>query len=80
MAEDPDGGDIYSLPKDQLLKLAPPLSHQPAYTHDKLVREALGNNQCVLLTGHHLEGPTSMSSDELVAWRGSLNQDVICMG
>ena len=80
MANAPDAGDVYSVPEDWCLRLGSPGSDQPIYAHDSLVRDALGDNQCVLLTRYHLEGPTSMSADEMVAWRGSLNQKVVCIG
>lgn len=80
MPNAPDAGDVYSVPEDWCLRLGPPGSDQPIYAHYSLVRDALGDNWCILLTGYHLEGLTSMSADDMAPWRGSLNQKVVCMG
>lgn len=80
MAKAPDARDSRHLLQEQFLILGPPRAHESIQTNDKSVREALGNGQCVLITGQHLDGPTSMSADDILAWRGSLQHKIQCIG
>lgn len=80
MAAAPDARDP-SLPLGhQCLLLEPPQEHEPVHVYDDRVREALGNGHCVLLAGQNLEGPDSLSLEELMAWRGPQSQNLECMG
>ena len=74
MANAPDGR--YSL---DCTVLEPPRMEQPIYANDSAVRRALGNGRCVLLTGHTLEGP-SLSKEDMLAFRGSLQHKLECIG
>ena len=80
MASAPDARDASSSLGDQCLLLEPPLEHEHSYVHDNRVREALGNGRCVLLAGQNLDGPNSLSLEDLTAWRGPQGQNLECMG
>lgn len=60
--------------------LGTPRPHEPSHHNDKQIREALGNGRCVVLTGEHLDGPSSMSKEDILAWRGSLQHKIECLG
>lgn len=80
MAKAPDVRDLRYVFREQCLILGPPRSHEPIHLNDNLVRQALGNGRCVLITGQHLDGPTSMSAEDMLAWRGSLQHKIQCIG
>lgn len=80
MAKAPDARDSRDALREQFLVLGPPREHEPIHLNDNRVREALGNGQCVLITGQHMDGPRSMSAEDMLAWRGSLQHQIQCVG
>ena len=66
--------------QEKFVILGPPREHEPIHLNDHRVREALGNSQCVLITGQYLDGPRSLSQEDMLAWRGSLQHKIQCIG
>ena len=77
MAKAPDGRDPRSR---ECLVLESPGPDDNMYANDSLVRAALGDGRCVLLTGYPLDGPCSLLKEEMLAFRGSLQHRVECIG